>query len=104
MNYGYIRGVQFSYLKDHGNVTIADYTYHARGELSQINRDLTAADQDWNYDPRGRLASTGWSNGSAAFNVTWGFTYNPANQIRTETQSNDAYSWEGHLDVTRNNT
>lgn len=104
VNYGYTSGGQFSLVKDDGNVTIADYTYNARGELTQINRDSTAADQDWTYDPMGRLSSTGWANSSALFNVSWSFTRNPASQIRAETQSNDAYSWQGHVNVTRNYT
>jgi hypothetical protein len=73
---------------------------NARGELNQINRDRAAPDQDWTYDPLGRLSSTGWAN-AAASNVTWSFTCNPASQIRTETQSNDGYSWQGHVNVSR---
>ncbi len=82
-------------------VVIADYNYNNRGELSQVDRNSTAPDQDWTYDPIGRLASTGWA-GASANNVTWAFTRNPANQIRTEMQSNDSFSWDGHVDVTRN--
>ena len=83
---------------------IADYGYNARGELAQVNRDSTAPDQDWTYDPIGRLASTGWSNAASGLNVTWSFTRNPANQIRTEGQSNDAYSWNGHQTFTHSYT
>ena len=104
VHYTYSSGGQFNQVKDHGNAVIADYDYNARGELAQVNRDSTAPDQDWSYDPIGRLASTGWSNAASGFNVTWSFTRNPANQIRTEGQSNDAYSWDGHQDVTRSYT
>jgi RHS repeat-associated protein len=33
--------------------------------------------------------------------VNWGFTRNPASQIATETQDNDAYSWTGHVNLER---
>lgn len=33
--------------------------------------------------------------------VTWSYTRNPASQILTETQSNDSYSWDGHVNLTR---
>ena len=98
--YTYTSGGQFNQIKDPGNTVIADYDFNTRGELSQINRDSTAPDQDWTYDAIGRLASTGWAN-AGANNVTWSFTRNPASQIKTETQSNDAFSWDGHVDVTR---
>lgn len=94
-NYTYSSGGQFNQVKDHAGVVIADYNYTARGELATIDRDSTAPDQTWTYDTIGRLESTGWSNAGSS-NVTWSFTRNPANQILTETQSNDAYSWTAH--------
>ena len=33
--------------------------------------------------------------------VSWSYTRNPAGQIASETQSNDAYSWDGHVDAVR---
>ncbi|AXK42368.1 RHS repeat-associated core domain-containing protein [Erythrobacter aureus] len=33
--------------------------------------------------------------------VSWSYTRNPASQIVSETQSNDAYSWDGHVDAVR---
>ena len=35
-------------------------------------------------------------------NVTWSFTRNPASQISSESQTNDSYSWDDQVDVTRN--
>ncbi len=99
-HYGYTSGGQFNQVKDHAGAVIADYNYNARGELSQIDRNFAAPDQDWTYDLIGRLAGTGWTNGGAN-NVIWSFTRNPASQIRIETQTNNAYSWDGHVDVTR---
>ncbi|HEV2865243.1 MAG TPA: RHS repeat-associated core domain-containing protein, partial [Allosphingosinicella sp.] len=39
-----------------------------------------------------------------AGNVTLGFSYNPASQIRTRTRSNDAYAWNGGVNVSRSYT
>ncbi len=33
--------------------------------------------------------------------VSWSYTRNPASQIISEMQSNDAYSWDGHVDTAR---
>ncbi len=33
--------------------------------------------------------------------VSWSYARNPAGQIVSETQSNDAYSWDGHVDTAR---
>lgn len=100
INYTYSSGGQFNQVKDHASVVIADYNYNPGGELSQINRDSTAPDQHWTYDPIGRLATTGWSNAGSS-NVTWSFTRNPASQIRTEAQTNDAFSWDDHVSEAR---
>ncbi|MCB2083000.1 MAG: RHS repeat-associated core domain-containing protein [Sphingomonadaceae bacterium] len=99
-NYAYSSGGQFDKIRDGSSAELLDYDYNPRGELEQIDRASTAPDQDWTYDPIGHLASTGWSN-AGALNVSWSFTRNPANQIESETQTNDAYSWDAHSDVTR---
>ena len=98
--YTYSSGGQFDRIKDPGNASIANYNYDTEGRLKKIDRNVGAPDQTWTYDAIGRLASTGWAN-AGTNNVTWSFTRNPASQIRSETQTNDAYSWDDHVDVTR---
>ena len=100
--YSYSSGGQFDQLRGPNNELLAEYDYNAVGDLSRIERHSTAPDQDWSYDPIRRLASTGWSNGPATLNVGWSFTRNPSGQILTETQTNDAYSWNAHGTVSRN--
>ena len=75
---------------------LIDYNHNDRGQLSGMVRQAAAPDQTWTYDPIGRLASTGWADGGAS-SVNWSFTRNPASQILTETQTNDAFSWNAHV-------
>jgi RHS repeat-associated protein len=53
------------------------------------------------YDAAGRLASIALDLDGTASDVSWTFARNPASQILTETRSNDAYAWDGHVDVSR---
>jgi YD repeat-containing protein len=39
-----------------------------------------------------------------ASDVTFGYAYNPAGQITSRTRSNDAYAWDGAVNVNRNDT
>ena len=61
-----------------------------------MQRYASAHDQGFAYDPVGRLQDLSLTGGNASSNVSWSFTHNPASQILSETQSNDAYSWKGH--------
>ncbi len=94
--YTYGTGGQVNQLKDPTGNVLADYAYNHRGELTGAARYSAAPDQTWSYDAIGRLASTGWAN-AGANSAAWSFTRNPASQIVSETQSNDAYSWNGHV-------
>ena len=55
----------------------------------------------WTYDPIGRMASATIDGPSNAHDVTWSFTRNAASQIKSETQNNDTFSWDGAQDFTR---
>ena len=94
--YRHTGGGQFDKLLASDGLVLADFQYDDRNQLAQMARPGSAADQTWIYDPIGRLASTGWAN-VAANNVSWSFTRNPASQILSETQTNDAFSWGGHV-------
>lgn len=101
--YAYSAGGQFDRALDPAGGVLFDFQYNDKSELEKLARHGAAPDQDFAYDPIGRLASSGWSD-AGANNVTWSFTRNPASQILTETQTNDTYSWDGHADVTRGYT
>lgn len=97
----YWPGGQFNHITGPLGEVIVDYNYNNRNELREIARDTTAPLQQWTYDPIGRMASTTINSPVNAFDITWGYTRNPASQIRSESQSNDSYSWNGFLPVDR---
>lgn len=88
--YEYRDDGSFDRLKDpYGNVLV-DFDYNPTGTLATAAWVGGAPDQSLTYDPVARLQSSTWGGADA---VSWSYTRNPANQILTETQSNDAYSW-----------
>jgi RHS repeat-associated protein len=97
----YWPGGQFNHITGPLGEVIVDYNYNNRNELREIARDTTAPFQQWTYDPIGRMASTTINSPVNAFDITWGYTRNPASQIRSESQSNDSYSWNGFVPVDR---
>jgi RHS repeat-associated protein len=94
--YTYSSGGQFNQVRDPAANVLVDYNYNHKNELAGAVRTSSAPDQSWTFDPIGRLQSVGWADGGAN-SVTWSFTRNHASQILTETQSNDAYSWNAHV-------
>ena len=74
-------------------------TYNSQGLLGTLN--LASAWTNFAYDPVGSLNLLGHDFAGSAADVSWSFTRNPASQILTETQTNDAYSWDGHINLTR---
>jgi RHS repeat-associated protein len=84
--------------------TLGSASYNNRGLPTQLAWSYGAASantRSFGYDPAGRVASIGFDLGGTSSDVTWGYTRNPASQILTETQSNDAYSWDAHVNLTR---
>lgn len=86
------------------NNTLIGLIYNQRGLPGRILRGGSAHNTDFSYDSVGRLASLVISGGSAASAVSWEFSRNAAGQISSESQTNDNYSWDGHVVVTRNYT
>lgn len=83
---------------------LGNTTYNQRGLPALRSWTYAAASANkisWSFDSAGRLNSLGIDIHGAGSDVAWGFTRNPASQILTETQSNDAYSWDGHVNLTR---
>lgn len=87
-----------------GTASVIQMQYNAQGVLSEIKRGLTGgvwgAPTSYSYDGLSRL--TGLThNVSNAYDVTYGFGFNPANQIVSKTSSNDGYAYTGYLNVNR---
>ncbi|WP_199798563.1 RHS repeat domain-containing protein [Erythrobacter aureus] len=79
-------------------------SYNARGLPSQMAWTYQKASSHAKtlaYDSAGRLGSIALDLHGSTRDVSWSYTRNPAGQIASETQSNDAYSWDGHVDAVR---
>lgn len=107
IDYDYLVTGEMSRIRENGATSgvgvLASYTYDNLGQRTSLTRGngTTAA---YNYDPASqRLASLGENLGGTATtqDVTLAFTYNPAGQIRTRTNSNDSYAWTEHANVNR---
>ena len=96
--YQYTSGGLFDRLLDPAGIVLVDYNYNNRNELTSAVKYASAPDQQWTYDPIGRLESLAITGGSS-YDVTWSYTRNSASQILSETQSNDTYSWTGHVNA-----
>ena len=87
-----------------GTTQLGTATFNSRGfntQLAWTALTATANARNFGYDPAGRLSLIGFDLHGTADDVAWGYTRNPASQILTETQSNDSYSWDGHVNLTR---
>ncbi|MDP2129914.1 MAG: RHS repeat-associated core domain-containing protein [Erythrobacter sp.] len=80
-------------------VPFAGVSYNDRAQAVSIG--LASAGTSLAYDPVGRLSALTQDFVGTAADSTWSYTRNPASQITAETQSNDSYSWDGHVNLTR---
>lgn len=88
-----------------GATQFADIDYTNARLRSRLYRTSTSSSYtDYSYDTALRLGNLTQSFAGSVGNVTHGFTYNPASQIRTRSTSNTAFVWTGHYNVNRNYT
>ncbi|WP_162814913.1 RHS repeat protein [Erythrobacter aureus] len=84
--------------------TLGIASYNNRGLPLQFAWTWSTASSNkstYGYDSAGRLGSIALDLHGSTRDVSWSYTRNPASQIASETQSNDAYSWNGHVDTVR---
>ena len=92
-----------------GSGVLASYAYNSLGERSSASFG-NGTTRSYAYDPIGRLTGLGIDLAGTASDLVIGqiggvgapLGYNPASQIVSQTRSNDAYSWTGHINVDRN--
>lgn len=88
-------------------LTLGTVSFNQRGLPAQLSWSYGATSanaRSYGYDSPGRLSAIGFDLNQTSGDVTWGYTRNPASQIITESQSNDSYSWDGHVDLARSYT
>ena len=80
----------------------AGVSYNDRAQA--VSYGLASAGTSLAYDPVGRLSALTQDFAGTSADSTWSYTRNPASQITAETKSNDSYSWDGHVSLTRSYT
>lgn len=75
-----------------GEGVLATYGYDDLGRRTGVTRG-NGTTSAYAYDPVSRLSSLSHDLASTTHDVTFGFSYNPASQIVTNTRSNDVYSY-----------
>ncbi len=90
---------RLSAIKDQWGNALVTPSFNTRGLLTHVARPSTVQDSTFSYDTSNRLSGISIANGSSAADVSWGFTRNAASQILTESQDNDSYSWDRHVDA-----
>nr|WP_255586538.1 RHS repeat-associated core domain-containing protein [Hephaestia mangrovi] len=86
-----------------GAGVLATYTYDDLGNRTYVTNGNGTASA-WTPDAMSRLATLVHNLGGSADDLTKTFTYNPASQIASAASSNDAYAWNGAVNVNRNYT
>jgi YD repeat-containing protein len=77
-----------------GPAVLAQYGYDNLGQIGSIARaDGAGAATTYGYDAFGRLVSLFQNPAGTTNDVTFGFSYNPADQIAGRTVSNGTYVW-----------
>lgn len=57
--------------------------------------------RNYAYDSAGRIEQIGIDLNGNSGDVTWSFTRNPASQILSKAQTNEIYTWDGSISITR---
>lgn len=87
-------------VRENGSFALATFDYddlQRRTRLTRGNGTVTT----YSYDDISRLSGLAHDLGGTTADVTFGFTYNAANQIIGRARSNSAYAFDGYVNVDR---
>jgi len=108
VDYLYNPANQLTEMREKGLTTAATkpgaFTYDQLGRRTVLGRNqLTTT---WSYDTSGRLAGLAHnpSTSTTTYDDTWSFTYSPASQLLTRTNTNTTYRWTPPAAGTTSNT
>lgn len=92
-----------------GNTSLNLFQYDTAGRLGALHRvDISSGtwlhNNTFAFDGFSRLSSHGTNVAGTTYDNTTTFTYNPANQIASNTRSNDVYAFPGYTSVNRGYT
>ncbi|WP_339749016.1 RHS repeat-associated core domain-containing protein [uncultured Maricaulis sp.] len=81
-----------------GSTLLASFTYDNQGRRTAITRG-NGVTTTYAFNSASRLSTLTQNLAGTTNDVTTSFTYNPAGQIATRAASNDAYAWNGHVNL-----
>lgn len=84
------------------NAVLFHNVFNDRGLRTQQSTGGYTSATFTGYDPINRLNALTQDISGTAYDVTYGFAFNPASQMTTRSTSNDAYVWTGDVNVSRN--
>ena len=107
VDYDYLVTGEMAHVRENGASSgvgvLATYAYDDLGRRTSVTYG-DGSTTSYSYDGASRLTQQVLDLAGTAYDLTLGFTYNPAGQIVTNTRSNDIYSWDGHYNVNRGYT
>uniref|UniRef100_UPI0035CBF949 RHS repeat-associated core domain-containing protein n=1 Tax=uncultured Sphingomonas sp. TaxID=158754 RepID=UPI0035CBF949 len=83
---------EMTVIRENGASALATFGYNDLGQRTSLVR-ANGTSTSYGYDAAARLASLGLNLPAGAPSTAYGFTYNPAGQIKQRTATNDAYAW-----------
>ncbi|SIO20817.1 RHS repeat-associated core domain-containing protein [Parasphingorhabdus marina DSM 22363] len=89
-------------IKENGGTVLSTNRYNAQSQPDLMTR--IGASTSLAYDKAIRLSQMSHGLGGTSGDVDFGFSYNPASQIKTRTINNDVYAATTHYDVDRGYT
>lgn len=96
--FGYDGLNRMSSIDRNANLGLAGLYYNNRGSRSLLS---SGSSSHYGYDAVGRLNALTQDISGSAYDVTYGFGYNPASQMTTRSTSNDAFVYTGDVNVSR---
>ncbi|MDQ4088303.1 MAG: hypothetical protein M3177_09900, partial [Pseudomonadota bacterium] len=100
VEYDYLHTGETTAIRENGATSgagvLATFGYDQMGRRTSLTRGNGTV-TNYSYDPVSRLTQLTQNLAGDADDLTLGFGYNPASQIVSNTRSNDAYSFTGHV-------
>ena len=96
--YSFDRLNRLTSLNRNGQGNLMTWGYDNQGRLASRGANYHGPDATYGYDAAGRLDSLAYDHPTNnAFDLSYGFTFNQAGQLTSETQPNDVFAFGNHL-------
>lgn len=100
VTYEYDTAGEMTVIRENGSLALATFSYDDLGRRTALTRGNGTV-TSYGYDAASRLTSLSQDLAATARDQNYTFSYNPAGQIAARTASNDAYAWNGAVNLDR---